>query len=147
MIHILLYFTISESHGPDLHIKLETTGEMSKNQVLEVATTQGHSMLNFLCFSNSIRPTILSWSHEGANTLPSGVKVHYNTMRNKPSSSLVWKRSALHNDSGRYICTASNKNGINTGRLELLVRREYSRQRGCLESNHVYSLGFFAQKA
>lgn len=112
-----------ESHGPDIHIKSETTGEMSKKRILKVATTQGSSGLNFLCFTNSILPTTVSWRLEGFGTLPSGVKEHHNLTR---SSNLVWTRLLSYVDSGQYFCTASNKNGNNTEQLELLVRREYS---------------------
>jgi hypothetical protein len=98
---------------------------MSKNQVLKIAAAHGQPAPNYLCFSNSILPTTISWKLQDVTYLPSGITEHHGAGGKKWSSNLEWNRAMKVTDSGKYQCTASNKKGNNTGWLDLLVRREY----------------------
>ncbi len=116
----------AETDGPGVYITaMGKKTAVHHNRVIQVVMNQGDSISDSSCYSSSILPTKLSWDVAGEDSavLPSGVKEYHD--KAIKVLNLVWSRPLVFSDSGQYSCTALNKNGANTAKLDLLVRREW----------------------
>ena len=98
-------------------------GETSLNGLLQVDMEHGDSAPSFSCLGEAVPTPTFTWGRQdgGGVALPSGVRT---VMRDDDNVELVWSRSVDYADSGHYLCTAANSNGLSTATLDLLVRRE-----------------------
>lgn len=94
------------------------TDKTRTNQTLRLVVDQGHFISHYSCFSDSLLPTNLTWRLDGeSSTISEGSEAN-------DGLKLEWNKKMDFSDSGKYICTGTNKNGDSTAVIDLIVKRK-----------------------
>ena len=109
------------SDAPMAIISLEGAPLPFTNQTMRIIAQQGDPGPTLLCSSNASPPSTHAWQkYSESNVQPRGVT--WNLVTGEQGVAMVWSRPLKYEDSGHYVCNATNGIGEDNIRLYLLVK-------------------------